>query len=480
MTIVQSIGPKALAMTALICIQVLIGCVFKLSQHNGKYEYSTASAQTLSEVMKFCISGGLVMKYHSNELKLPVSNGEQSRTSSTWYHKFYLSVLSLHRIIASMPRGVVKGMTLLAVLYGFNNQLMFVVFMWADPGTINLVKAGATLISAVMLWGGLGRVITSGQWLAILLQMCGMIVSQYDPCSASGSGQYSFGVYLTLACTVAVSAFCGVVNDHLAKSYKVSLYSQNLVLYGVGSILNFGLYITRVIASSGAEPAFFHGYTAMACLVVFCNAVIGLVITAVYKYADAVVKTLASSFSTAILLFLGPMLFSSKPLSFVKDIGCAVVFIATYLYMAENPSKSQATKIKDNAEYSKIEDLEAKEFKDTKELKAKDSSSKKRAGPLIGIFMIMLISGLMFLKSGTSSTTLSGPLVKDQVRLPVEPSKNLQMAKIPGRRPSPLSNSIALIRVNRLQLENSQSLIQAYAKLFKKVVFSVRNVALFK
>lgn len=55
-----------------------------------------------------------------------------------------------------------------------------------------------------------------------------------------------------------------------------------------------------------------QGFNSSVLLVVICNSLLGLAISIVYKYADAIVKTLAASANTVIwMVFLGPIFFGN-------------------------------------------------------------------------------------------------------------------------------------------------------------------------
>lgn len=68
-------------------------------------------------------------------------------------------------------------------------------------------------------------------------------------------------------------------------------------------------------------------------LTILINSFIGLAITAVYKYADAVMKTLASCFAAAALVYLSAAFFSA-PLTLTTVAGSTIVFLSTYVYFA--------------------------------------------------------------------------------------------------------------------------------------------------
>merc|ERR1711957_948445 len=79
---------------------------------------------------------------------------------------------------------------------------------------------------------------------------------------------------------------------------------------------------------------FFDGYhNPWAVGVVFANAVIGLAITAVYKYANAVTKCIASDVSAVLLCIISAIFFGLES-SITMWCGVLVVCFAVHLYTA--------------------------------------------------------------------------------------------------------------------------------------------------
>ena len=220
----------------------------------------------------------------------------------------------------------------LAGLYCLNNQLTFLLFRLVDAASISLFKSWSTAIAAILLWTLFARPIAALQWASILLQIIGLIVAQYDPRASTAT--HSEGSYAVLLLSVCITAVCSVWNEQVVKRYHTSLHLQNAVLYSFGTCLNLAAFLylpASIISGAGPAVPFFEGYTAAALGVVACNSVLGLVITAVYKYADAVVKTFATASATVALLLISSVFFAF-PANLHVYMGIAVVFIASYIY----------------------------------------------------------------------------------------------------------------------------------------------------
>lgn len=157
---------------------------------------------------------------------------------------------------------------------------IFVLYRLADPGTIQLIKSGITLVTAITSLVFLRSKIAKTQWLAIVLQICGLVVTQYHPDTGS---TYPVPTYALLFFQTIVTALAGVFNQHLCKSQEASLHAQNMVLYAFGVVINLCIH-AMVSFLKPDEPGFFDGYGhAGAILVIVSNVLNGLVITAVYK-----------------------------------------------------------------------------------------------------------------------------------------------------------------------------------------------------
>jgi hypothetical protein len=80
------------------------------------------------------------------------------------------------------------GFSKLALLYALINNTVFVLYKLADPGTIQLIKSGITLVTALVLWFTLGTRIAKLQWIAIMLQVSAML---YTNCGMTTHSSYS-------------------------------------------------------------------------------------------------------------------------------------------------------------------------------------------------------------------------------------------------------------------------------------------------
>ena len=93
--------------------------------------------------------------------------------------------------------------------------------------------------------------------------------------------------------------------------FEMSMHEQNIVLYLCGVVLNVSAFVIvpPYLTHTKAGLGFFEGYDSTpAKLVVLFNAFIGLAISFVFKYADAVVKTFATASTTVLLVIFSSFL----------------------------------------------------------------------------------------------------------------------------------------------------------------------------
>ena len=151
-----SLPPALLKWAALACLvtlQVLIGVLYKVSQTGSSYVYSTYSALAMAEAIKFGISASMRAQERTG---VKPDRPEPARaTLST-----ALSILAL------------------ALMYFVNNQVTFALYLRADPASINMLKSGSSILTALVWCVCMGRLISIPHWAFIVLQVTGLFLTQ--------------------------------------------------------------------------------------------------------------------------------------------------------------------------------------------------------------------------------------------------------------------------------------------------------------
>jgi len=303
---------------ALVFLQTLVGTLYKVSQTGSRYAYSTYAAFTIAELTKLSISLTLHAKERPKQQSI--------------MQAFRATCVSLKK-----PQLVFK-IAALAGMYFTNNQLTFLLFQRADPASINLLKAGSSAITALVWCISMGKVVSLQHWLAIAMQVCGLIVVQYDACK--GQTVLEASAYGWILFSVLITATCGVWNEQQLKTMPLSLHEQNIVMYAFGALLHGAGHYVKASLDQGF-PRFFDGFSALSMCVIAVNACFGIVVTAVYKYSNAIVKTLASAVTTVVLTVVSLLFFGLK-VTMVSGTGCISVILAVMLYALIPSSDNEA------------------------------------------------------------------------------------------------------------------------------------------
>jgi hypothetical protein len=164
---------STIAFFSLVCIQIGVGVIYKLAAGNKGYQFSQASALAIvspTDVRASCLSsacrirctqGAISNQRHHLHSKKPMPVSElKSRTGSR------LEWLCSPSLIYSTT---ISPSTCSASL---------ILVRATNTGTINLVKSSSTFVTAVILWLLAGRITTQMQWVAIAIQVLGLISSQ--------------------------------------------------------------------------------------------------------------------------------------------------------------------------------------------------------------------------------------------------------------------------------------------------------------
>ena len=318
---------------ALVTIQTLSQLLFKAAQSPGnRYSFNPAGHMVLAELLKLSISLLMVLRTERFGLLRPRAGRIGTLTTAA------MRLGNIYR----MPLFQKLAYFALAAGYALNNQLTFAILRSANPGLLSLAKTSTPLLIAACSALFFGEQFSRLQWQCVVLQVCGMVSivnrrsllksansdkSQYQfdtkpsPTDVSSEPMPNIGILIILACLL--TAACSAANSYLLKG-KVratkesgtasqpqsgpidcwaNIHVQNTVLYSFGTCANLVLFAAGL--TSSATVGLLSGYESpMAILLLFSNALVGLLVTFVYKRGNAVVKTLASSVSSALLLLL--------------------------------------------------------------------------------------------------------------------------------------------------------------------------------
>ncbi|KNE61609.1 UDP-galactose transporter [Allomyces macrogynus ATCC 38327] len=241
------------------------------------------------------------------------------------------------------PRWYLLGVP--AVLYTVQNNLQYVAATLLDPATFQTTYQLKILTTALCSVWLLHRTLAAHKWVALLLLTTGVALVQLPTgtlTSSSASANTDFGSRAMGLSAVGVacllSGLAGVYFEKLLKQSKTSVWIRNAQL----SLFSLVPALIGVLSVDGAqvrEHGFFAGYTTWTWAAILCQAVGGLIVALVVKYADNILKGFATSISILLSAVASVYLFNfSLAPTFVA--GAALVIYATFLYGQSDAPKA--------------------------------------------------------------------------------------------------------------------------------------------
>ncbi|KAH9598789.1 Nucleotide-sugar transporter [Trypanosoma melophagium] len=321
---------KLISFVALTLVSTAVGVTMKLSQTGGKYSYSPASVIVLTELYKLIITLFIVWHIVITREELPPSSSSSSVISQM-----------IHILTDNISKDLIWSEFFLALVYTFVNIVTFPIFTFMSASLFFLLKASSPIVTAIILRFVSDRHISKLRWFAITIQCLGLLVTQVNFCT--GTTIITPMGYLLTAANVASSCLAGVYNENIIKRHSSSLNAQNAILYCFGIILNTILHFVVPPALMGMteKPHFFEGYKPSTFLVIISNGSVGLIISAVYRYADVLIKTFGMAGSTSLLFLfesLGILPKDKRTASVAVTLsGAAAIFYAAYVYIVPEP-----------------------------------------------------------------------------------------------------------------------------------------------
>jgi len=153
--------------------------------------------------------------------------------------------------------------------------------------------------------------------------------------AAEGGGvEFTYGArsLVVMTATVLFGSFNTVYNASVVKkeSAKYPVCLQNSILYSIGTVVNLFMYWA---SARNGDAGFFDGYDNVNVLVlIFLNSTVGVTISMVYRYGDALLASLRQPMLSSVLVFVSYFLFDT-PLDIVKLSGAGAVITSTVLYL---------------------------------------------------------------------------------------------------------------------------------------------------
>ena len=251
------------------------------------------------------------------------------------YNNGVIATLNILKTEWTLPR--LAKVSVPAILYTVQNNLLYIALSHLDAATYQVtyqLKILTTaLFSVLMLKKSLSRV----QWGSLVILMVAVALVQM-PSTQKESSESSTSSTIGLAAILVAcltSGFAGVYTELLLKSDN-SLWVKNIQLALVSTcVALFGVFMWDW--SAIREKGFFQGYSTLVWIVILFQALGGLVVSMVMKYADNILKGFATSISIVLSSVVSYLVLNDFTPTLLFILGATLVIVSTFLY-----SKPQA------------------------------------------------------------------------------------------------------------------------------------------
>eukprot|EP00808_Paulinella_micropora_P016609 g26429.t1 len=310
-------GKKALAFVMLILQSTSLVLMMRYSRTRGGKIYRASSAVLALEVVKvlFCL------------------------VTLTAYHGCSGAVRKLVLHTVGQPREMAK-MALPALLYAMQNNLLYFALSNLDPAPYQVIYQLKTLSTACFSVALLSRRLSALKWASLVLLMigCALVQLQLEPpkerVSDAAPQRPVLGVAAVLLSCI-TSGFAGVYFEKVLKSGKnVSLWMRNVQLGLFGTAASLAIIVYQDLPAV-LQEGLWVGFDRLTVAVVLNQALGGIMVSIVVKYADNILK----GFAMAISIVLG-CLFSTFFLDFypTKQFALGTFLVCLSLLIYAEPS----------------------------------------------------------------------------------------------------------------------------------------------
>lgn len=233
-------------------------------------------------------------------------------------------------------------------LYTLQNNLLFVALSNLDAATYQVTYQLKILTTALFSVVMLGKQLNSYKWASLVILMLGVSLVQWpkpdDKTSVeekSVNEKFIGLVAVLIACFS--SGFAGVYFEKLLKGSSTGVWMRNIQLGFFGTIIGY-VSVYTYDYTKVTEKGFFQGYNNIVWTVICLQALGGLVIAAVIKYADNILKGFATSISIILSSIISYFFLKDFVPNSLFLAGSALVIAATFLYGYEKPKNQNESK----------------------------------------------------------------------------------------------------------------------------------------
>jgi len=297
--------------------------LIKLAQQRGNHA-DPLVVMLLSELLKSCLSFTLFMLVEAE-----------------WPFTQYLSPTYMRKSAKLVPT---------AFLFAVQNQLLFEAIHNLDPPIYQALSQTKILSAGVFSVFLLGKTLSPVQWTALLLLACGAALVQLESsiCVKDGSAVHHhnrFRGFVAVLVACSISGLAGCYTELMLKTEKMPMWFQSAQVANASSaILAFAVIYQRT-NHDDADTELLSGFIPLTWVLILTIAGGGLVVVAVLRLADNVLKGISMVFSLLLSGVASSLMFGTSmgPIFCIASIIiCCSVYLYQHAAVAPDPGRDRA------------------------------------------------------------------------------------------------------------------------------------------
>ena len=277
-----------------------------------------------AEVLKFMLNGSLEITF----------NPDVRSDKSVMLKSMLADMITLECLKLFVP----------ALLYLIQNNLLFVALKNLSVPVYQVLNQGKLFTTAFFSRLLLNKQISYCQYFSLLILAAGVVIVQQstnkDQSSSMNEGNPWIG-FLAVLVSCVTSGFSAVYFEKVLKQKsdtkeQLSVYIRNMQLafwsIGLGAFPIFMTEDRNLVQQNGL----FQGYTWIVMTIIIFQAITGLLVGFVMKYADSVLKGFATSVAVVLATILSIVFFNDR-VNELFLVGATLVILAVRTYTKNPP-----------------------------------------------------------------------------------------------------------------------------------------------
>ena len=279
--------------------------------------YLTTTAVFFSEVMKF--AGSFVLVFLENDWNV---RGVLEKT---------------HGYILAQPTETLK-VGVPALLYTLQNNLIFVALSNISASAYQVTYQLKILTTAILSVLILHKKISCTKWMCLICLTLGVTLAEWPTGSRqddldmihSVKRTHFFGIVCVLLSCI-TSGLAGVYFEKILKRTTTSIWYRNVQLAFFSSLLSLLAVFWKDFEAVRLN-GLFQGYNLTVWLVIALQGLGGLIVAAVLKYADNILKCFANAVALVISYLIGIFVLQDASLQIHFMLGSFLVIVSSFVY----------------------------------------------------------------------------------------------------------------------------------------------------